>query len=509
MQLIKDRKRLVTGFITVFVLLQPFIDVFTSLAIRNSMGASLGVLVRSFFMAVITAYCILLSKTDKKLKLGVALYMIATGGYLMFYFAHFFKTGGLFFAFTNIKEAVKVFYFVFLLLGFYLIYKEYKFTVSDTVLSITAALYMSIIVIAFVTGTSYPSYKHGEGFVGWFYSANEIGAIIGILAPYLLVNSVKGLIKALKEKKYPLFALYSFLCLETVFCALFIGTKAVFLAFMLFVAIALALALFKAYKKAKTVNISRKAVSSALIAAVLCVSVFSGLYIVSPIRANLTGKAVVEYTYLQKGTPFDPVGEDPVELPGGFEPGEGNEQKDAELYTVWDAEKEPLPVPVSVLNKVFNNRIVFSIPVSRHYMSSSWVEKLFGVGYVNRSDAVYDIEEAIEIDIVTIFLRHGVVGFVLYFVPAFTLAFWAISRIFSSKRDIKKRDCVLVSLFGIAVAFGMSVLAGHVLIAPAVSVYIAIAFIKLCANVENAEEHDMTEIVDKSLSSCQKEPQTL
>ena len=48
MQLIKDRKRLVTGFIAVFVLLQPFIDVFTSLAIRNSMGASLGVLVRSF-----------------------------------------------------------------------------------------------------------------------------------------------------------------------------------------------------------------------------------------------------------------------------------------------------------------------------------------------------------------------------------------------------------------------------------------------------------------------------
>ena len=81
----------------------------------------------------------------------------------------------------------RYFYYPFVFLGFLNIADDIKLDVKlvKKILSYNALIYAALIIIPYVTNTGFDSYYdsyHFKGSVGWFYAANEIGAILTILS---------------------------------------------------------------------------------------------------------------------------------------------------------------------------------------------------------------------------------------------------------------------------------------------------------------------------------------
>lgn len=235
--MVNNTKKRITLFITSFLLAQPFIDIFTSFATRAGMNLTLGVILRTLFMVALTLYVVFISKYEKK-KYSL-IYLFSVSGYVLIFLLYHFSKGGMATAFGNLPELVKTFYFSYVLVGFYALYEDYKYIVSDKVLSLITTTYLAVIFIAFITGTSFKAYKFGQGFVGWFYAANEIGAIIAILGPITVYYFIKKLKPALTERNKLQIFIYSLPLFFVAFCSVFIGTKTVFLAIFAYIILSL------------------------------------------------------------------------------------------------------------------------------------------------------------------------------------------------------------------------------------------------------------------------------
>ena len=76
----------------------------------------------------------------------------------------------------------------------------------------------------------------------------------------------------------------------------------------------------------------------------------------------------------------------------------------------------------------------------------------------------------VEMDYVDLFYRHGIIGFLLYMALFLTFVFRAIKDNFREKDQGKKITFFLSLILSLLLAF----LTGHVLLAPAVSIFVAL-----------------------------------
>ena len=167
--------------LSLFVLLQPIIDVFTSFGTRSGHAITVGIVIRTAVMACFFVYVVFFSRGPQR-KLCV-IYTLLITCYIGVFLGGALLKGGFYAAFGNFKEVIKTFYFNYILVGLFSLYKQYGFTVSDRVLAGTNLLYTGIIFLAFATGSSYYTYPVNKlGYNGWFYAGNEIGVIISILS---------------------------------------------------------------------------------------------------------------------------------------------------------------------------------------------------------------------------------------------------------------------------------------------------------------------------------------
>lgn len=110
-------------------------------------------------------------------------------------------------------------------------YQEFHFVISNRILAFTSVIYMGIIFVSFATNTSFRSYSYGYGYNGWFYAANEIGALVSMLAPITVMYFSSILVKSSPKKASQLLIGYTALLLVC-FCSTFIGTKVVLAAIL-------------------------------------------------------------------------------------------------------------------------------------------------------------------------------------------------------------------------------------------------------------------------------------
>ena len=124
------------------------------------------------------------------------------------------------------KVLLRVFYFPILLLSLWPYrYKIWK-VLTDFKVVILYSIYLFFIFVPNLLGLGFSSYVDSkEGMIGWFYSANEISAILSILLPFVFSYFIKN-------KKYLFGILYLSL---TLFILLEIGTKVPIISFLLIV----------------------------------------------------------------------------------------------------------------------------------------------------------------------------------------------------------------------------------------------------------------------------------
>lgn len=131
-----------------------------------------------------------------------------------------------------------------------------------------------------------------------------------------------------------------------------------------------------------------------------------------------------------------------------------------------------------LVGSLLSNRTAVAEEIKNIYKKSSIVEKLVGLGYVIEIKSGISTDKTIEMDQLDIFYRHGIVGTILYFGQLIMLIGVIIKSLFRNARYLLDLDiitCMIAIFLGIAIAFS----SGHVLTAPAVSIFIILSIIKL------------------------------
>ena len=425
----------------VYILLQPIIDIITSLCVRNiSETLSLGIVVRVLFMLFLMIYSII--KTQKKDRVKLIIYYSCVALYGIAYLVNSYLKYNFSMIFTQIKGIIKVFYFPIILVSLYEIYKGKNFTSFEKYLNISLIVYISTIIICRIFSVGYPTYPNNDKFgsIGLFYAGNETSAILAMLAPicfWKLINENFNIINII-------------VCVATIFAMLEIGTKVSALSIFVLLGLSFVLAGIKMFTK------GRKTIYKQFIAISLMIILSFSFVAYTPAGKN-TGIGIT----WGKSSSASPITQPKPSKPK-------SEETQTEL--------------LSGRNNYLKNTF-------KKYNESSILTKLTGTGYISYSEKKGMHEsKLVEIDYFDIFFCHGILGTLIYIVPLILIAISLFKKLFSNFVVNIKNNYTIFELYGILIGCGIALLAGHVFTAPAVSIFLAINILELFNTLKSKED---------------------
>lgn len=422
----------VPNIIKLFIILQPIIDIITCLCIEyGNLSITFGVIIRTIFMA----FCAILGiiKADKKYKIGMCIYYGILAVYMIGFLANSYIENGTNLIFTQIKGLVKNFYLPIILVALIPIFKHYKIHISKKTLTIALMIYVITIFVASITGIAMPTYKGGDkaGTVGLFYSANEIGAILCLLSPFFIIRLI--------EQKI---AIHNYICIFLLsYAILELGTKVPYFGFIiLLLCMIFTCCLYAKINKKK--ELYKKA--AGFLGLLIAVYLITGL---TPVGQNLTKIYGDIFIITTEDLQF---GKDET-------PPQITEFKDfEELKTV-----------------AVSGRNDFLKANKEKFVNGNVLDKTLGIGFVENVDGKYEELKLIEMDYYDILFCNGILGTILFASPILALGIYLIYKTIANKSKIKMEYIYFIGMMGI-----VALLAGHVLVSPAVSIYIAIVLLK-------------------------------
>ena len=436
-------------FFYLFIILQPILDLLTSFMSRNmDLPLTIGIIARSLFMVYMFMYALFvyrpqgrIYKYSRWILIGIGVYIITFLGYTLLS-----KDTSII---TEIKGVIKLFYFPIVLTGVFILNEKDSLEISNNFLMYLLLGYTGVIFIATITGTYFRSY-------------NEIGSIIAILTPFTIINII--------ENKLNIVNIISIiLCILS---SLYMGTKVPFIGFIGSLGILMVYIIFTyIFTKIKKISTSLNYKKISIYVITIGI-VFCGLFYKSPVYKNLMfnyGHIVHKIVQFIEG----PKDENPATKP--MDPNE-------EVVVVEPEEQEPeINMHINqddLVGSLLSNRTAVAEEIKNIYKKSSIVEKLVGLGHVIEIKSGISTDKTIEMDQLDIFYRYGIVGTILYFGQLIMLIGVIIKSLFRNARYLLDLDiitCMIAIFLGIAIAFS----SGHVLTAPAVSIFIILSIIKL------------------------------
>ena len=342
-------KQNLSKIITVFILLQPILDLITGLCVHTfEINFTLGIIIRVLFLAFI----MFITTFVYKKKFAIYSYL-ALSLYSILYLVGIiiYKDGGLF---HELQGLLKAIYFPIILISLYELKDEFK--ISKMTLFTVLITYLLCILIPNTLRVGFDSYKVTKsGSLGFFNAANEISGIISILTPIMFI-----IIKELKNK-----ILKVFFALIYLIVILTIGTKTPLLT--LIITVGFTFLYYMAY------CIKKKTYKPILFSGLAIIVAASALLIVLP-KTNFYKNIKVHLEFL-------------------------------EVENVMDVFKEKELID----HFIFSQRLSFMEDRSKDYMTSSEYEKLFGIGYTENAKQ----SKLIEMDYFDNFYSHGIIGFLV------------------------------------------------------------------------------------------------
>ncbi|MFZ5974874.1 MAG: O-antigen ligase family protein [Bacillota bacterium] len=418
----------------VFLFIQPIIDVITSFLVRyTDFSLTIGMIIRIAFLLLAVYYCLFMSKS--RYKKYVIWYSVGVVAFSLVYLLYMVSEKNSSVLFLELKSLAKSFYFPMLLLCLIPVLDDQEKSFDPKYIVITVLAYVGLILLAIATGTDFISYGSGKlGTSGWFFAANETGTIVGILFPVVVLYIINALDAACSIKK-----LITALIIITVYgvISLNIGTKVPMLCILITFGMLLLIHIIRMF-------ISEKKKSSAIIS---IVSLAMIILTIAVLPYTASGKNLSNHMasvnvhgisdFFGDGTSSDNAGPDPT-------------------------------------NVIFSSRDIYLEKTAEEFEKDSALRKILGLGSTVIKDNQIQTYKSIEMDFYTVFYQFGILGFIIYFIPVLIIfariAFAAIKRC----RESIASDITMGYIVGLILSLGIAYIAGHVLTAPAVSVYVAL-----------------------------------
>lgn len=432
-----NRNLFVAKAMMIFIALQPFLDLittYTRVILESNMTP--GIIIRFAVMAIGAVYIIIRTLEKPNRKYFWYLLVLALFFVMNLIISYTYKP-----EFSLIRELTavgKLVYVVEMFVVYILAFKDLKnanlikkyFPLN---IIISQLITNVVMIISRVTETGIEAYdgvlKSGNS--GWFYAANELGTLAAICFPILLWMALRQ-----KEVKYRVISWVA--VITSTYTLLSIGTKVGYLAVILTLIMASVTLIVEAivnFRKSEMINYKN----------IASIVLFSAVFTL--------------------GTPQYPVAQNTnshVELINNKEPvidndaQKPNEEKKNQVFT----------------QVIYSSRDVFQEDFVIQYQKANVWQKIFGLGFAGNYTGT---PKTIERDFHDIFYQYGILGFVLIIIP---LLFYGVQLAIKMFQDLlnKFRIKYIMLFSALAIGFGVAFIAGHSLMAPAVSSYIALLF---------------------------------
>lgn len=445
-----------TKVLVIFILTSPLIDVITSIGIREfDISLSIGILLKGLFLLyTLVSFLRMESRTkiDKAAKYILFAFFIYAAVHAFISLGNF----GMSRTISGIITMVKTFYLPLIVLSLYRLIERKDIPFLTRLLVYSAVFVASIIALSMLTGTDYNAYKYGKtGTVGWFYAANEVSALLGILTP-ILIYFVMEKLNVHASIKVIFIAAYTFLYYQ-------IGTKVVALSVIMTVFYVLVLFLLRKARNRKTSVINPVVTLSVLF--ILSI----GLVPVTPIGINLN---------LHNRLILDRY-EDNID--------EENPESDEDIKKDFGIENL-LENEAVLMSLVFSGRDEYFTVRKYIYDRADVEEKLFGLTQFAVTNNNQIKSYIIEIDYFDIFFNFGIIGSLFYWLIVLGSLGYSIKRAFKNWKLLEAGSVVPYYICAVGLAFGIAMFAGHVFVSPAVSFYLALLISILFAQTNEDEE---------------------
>lgn len=437
-----------------FVMIQPIIDVLTTASLLFiDLPLTLGVIIRLLYLAAMALWIIYASRKSKRAKLYL-LYLVGLAVFVVINFIVGYTVKEPFYIVQELTYYTKIVYFHVLLFGFILLLESMKKEEgSDTARQLVnyfliASLTISVVfIIAHLTGTSLANYARSkEGWTGWFYAGNEIGASMSMLLPITALFAVYKTTTTRKLLHWLPFVLLSVAMLG-------LGTKVgyggiLIVLLSIFFGSLLLLLTTKEYPARQRVK-ANSFVSLILLILLVVATPFT------PVFGNMYAHLDILGISLEK--PPVEVDQDGNEIPS----------EDVE-------DEEPLISSEQFENLVFSSRETYKADYVEQFKDAPISQKMFGMGFAGNYDAPAPHKplKMIEMDFHDWFYSFGILGFLYMVAP---IVWFAGRFILKLVMNLKENFNYFSILTGISflIGIGISYTAGHVLTAPSVSVWLA------------------------------------
>lgn len=387
----------------IFLLLQPIIDVITSICINVfSLNITIGMIVRIIWLFFELYYLIFISKNR---------FRMISISYLLFVLIYF-----ILFGFNNFNDLtsefsslIRAYYFPISLLFFINMFFNAKNTFDTNYLSKILIIYLLLIAVPNILNIGFDTY-HDEknGMIGLFFSANEIGGIVAILTPFLIlyISKLKSIII-----KVLLIALLLYVIFN-------VGTKVPVLSFIITLLLFFIFLFFKVKNKVKKFYM-----------VVLSLIVIISGVIIFP-RTTVYKNLIVHMSYSKVNCVSD----------------------------LLDFKK------IDFL--IFSSRFKLKNNLNDIYINSDISDKFLGIGYYSNGN----LRRTSELDGFDIFYFQGILGFVTYFSLYIYIIINSVLLFFKNKNKYNYRSYIVSLILIVSV----SAFSGHIITAPAVSIFATI-----------------------------------
>lgn len=291
--------------------------------------------------------------------------------------------------------------------------------ISNMTLVVTLFIYLISIFIPILLNIGFNSYQITKsGTLGFYNSANEISGIISLITPIVFI--------IFKETKGLIIkALFTILYL---FIILTIGTKTPLLALLI------TMGMFIIYQAIDYVK--RKKYKALLFSIILIMIGIIALFKIIP-ETNFYKNIEVHLNYLEVDDISDII-------------------QDEKLIDHF----------------IFSERITFYANKQNIYKQASIYQKLFGIGYINDNKTT----KLIEMDYFDIYYSHGLIGLILFLsIPLYVLLKFALQKRKYNFNMYMTNVSLLLIIF-------LSLLTGHIITSPAVSIIAIIIMLNLDCN---------------------------
>lgn len=426
----------------VFLLIQPILDLVTSLMVRfTNLSLTIGMVVRGLFLFIMVIYLLFVNKSIHRKKS-----IIYLGILCIFSILYLITKDGIFtlgFLKTEVIYLFKYMYFPIIALCLINAFDELQIKKEKIfkVCIIEAIIYSILIILPEITNTAFSSYiDNNEGTVGWFYAANEIGAIMVALFPFLY---------------YLLFERESVVKIALTFTIVILamtllGTKTSFLG-MLITEILYTLYFLFNYKKNRAYGLKWS-----IIIIIISFGLIPNIHAVKNLQ-----NAIAESSHIKE------------------EVKEDNEKENKKYTSSSPSVQRIIKVALSGRDKFFYNTLEI-------YDNANIDDKLLGIGFVNRNEINNKkIEKLIEIDPLDVFFHYGIIGFIILFIPLIYIVYRTLKSIFKNKFGLSFFKFTNIYVIGIITMISM--IAGHVYSSPAVSIYVSFAMAMLNSSLTKCE----------------------